>query len=78
MTSTIHKSVDARRTRRQRYKRYINVFRKRFACTAAQVMDHVEAAIRAADHSAAIWKAKAEALDLKVADLQRKIAELSK
>lgn len=37
MASTIHKPVDVRRTRRQRYIAPINHFRERYNCTAAEV-----------------------------------------
>ena len=42
MTNMIHKSVDAKHSRRHRYINAIEPFRKRYNCTAAQVFGIVQ------------------------------------
>jgi len=46
------------------------VFRKRFGCTAAQVLDRIETALAQAANEARTWKAKAEALEVEIRSLK--------
>lgn len=72
MTSMIHKVVDARSQRRRRYKKYIDVFRERFHCTAGEILGRIESALRTADAEVRSWKAKAEKLEARLAEMEEK------
>lgn len=72
MTQMKHKSIDAKRNRRQRYKDACKPIMARFGCTSMQVAGHVNEVLR----ENASLKAKLEREEEITSSLKQKIKEL--